>query len=486
MRQRILAFMLAVGLAALLVVSPARAAEGSLILAALRTLEREYVRPVKPIPLLNAAIASLRRATGLGEDALPDIPLGLSESAAVGKFNDAFRQAVQAGKQPISALAYTATRGMLASLQDSHVYFMDPAQYKEHGNNLARKPRYVGIGLIVRHMKAEDGSNFFFIEDVLPESPASKAGLQEFDRILQIDGNDLKGMTSKDESELIRGPVGSTVMLTIQRKDQRLTVSVVRAAIQFQSAVAEFVRPGVAHVELFDFSEGAGNQLRSALRSLASQGPIKSVILDLRGNRGGWMVEGGVIAGAFLPPHTLLARVIGRTHPPIEAITTGPPLVPQAPLAVLIDGDTSSAAEAVALGLRSARRATLVGQRSAGALGGSRSFPLPEGGMSITVDWVVGPNYEQVERVGITPEIQVELTAADVEKGEDTQLEAALKTVDLSGRAKTEFYRTSPRVRCLVAPSPFLFTFRLPACSASFLTTSVEDGVRRLWEKAQD
>src|SRR5437588_4136772 len=257
-----------------------RAANESLVISALHELEREYVDPVKPVSLINAAIASLRKSTSLGEDVLPDVPSDLSEAAAISKFGDEFKQAVKRGQQSETDLAYVATAGMLDSLHDSHVFFMPPAQYRQNESEMAGKPGFTGIGVIIRAMKADDGTSFIFVADVIPGTPAAKAGLQKFDKILQCDAKDLKGLSSREASELIRGPTGSTVTLVVQRKDQMLTVAVVRAAIQIQPVVAQFLHPGIAYVKLFAFSKGSGDLFRSALKSLTSQEPVSSVILD--------------------------------------------------------------------------------------------------------------------------------------------------------------------------------------------------------------
>src|SRR5579864_9710802 len=109
----------------------ASAADGSLVLAAIRVLQEDYVDQVQPVPLLNAAIVILRKATNLGPDALPDIPATTPPSDASAQFSTEFAKAAQTGAMPETELAYTATAGMLASLHDSHTFFLDPAALRE-------------------------------------------------------------------------------------------------------------------------------------------------------------------------------------------------------------------------------------------------------------------------------------------------------------------------------------------------------------------
>lgn len=412
---------------------PAYAADGSLVVAALRALDQYYVKPVDDVGLLNTAIGALRTATDLDTDALPEVPQGAAGASASRMFLAEFDRAVQAGKGGSATdLAYAATRAMLASLHDSHVNYYTPAAFAEFERNLAGQASYAGIGVFVKSIKDTDGTTVAFVAAAFPGAPAARAGLQRFDRILRVDGKDVSGMTAGNLVPLLRGSASSAVSVTVKRRDQTLTVSVVRQAIQIPPVDAYFIRPGVAYVRLLGFSRGAGHDVRSALRSLASRGAISSVILDLRNNGGGLIGEGSVVAGAFLPPGTLLAHTVERARPPAELTSTGTPIVDRARLVVLVDDGTASTAELLTAGLRDAHRATLIGEKTAGALGVAMRYALPEGGIEVTVSQVTGPQHEQIEGVGITPGVQVGLTVAEVARGEDGQLEAALKSLGVA------------------------------------------------------
>ena len=233
---------------------------------------------------------------------------------------------------------------------------------------------------------------------------------------------------SQEASQHIRGPAGSTASLTIQRGGQTLSVSVVRASIREHSVEARFIQPGVVYVKLFGFPREAGSQVKSALQGLAAQAPIRSILLDLRGNPGGLIHEAVAVGSLFLPPQTVLSRITERGQAPSVLRTTGTPLFPNTPLVVLIDGGSASASEIVTAALKDHHRATIVGEKTAGALGGSVTVPLPErSGMSVTVERITTPSGAMVEGVGISPDVPVELTVADMERGEDPQLQAALR-----------------------------------------------------------
>jgi carboxyl-terminal processing protease len=417
----------------------AAAADSSLVIAALHVLEQQYVDPVHPIPLLNAAIATLRKVTGQSAAVLPDIPGGISRAEAEAAFAATFARAVQTGKLPETQLAYDATAGMLASLRDSHTSFLDPQQYLETRQQLLGKPGFTGIGVVITGRQDAAGDAWIFIESVIPGSPAEGSGLRRFDRIIQVDGKPLKNVNTRDAAESIRGPAGSTAVLTIQRGDQSLTVSVVRAPIQEHPVKVEVIQPGVVYAKLFGFSRGAGSQLRSALHGVATHETVRSIVLDLRGNPGGLILEAQNVGGIFLPQGTVLATLKERGAPPTRLRAAGAPLFPRTPLVVLTDASSASASEIIAGAFKDYGRATIVGEKTAGALGGSVAFPLPgRAGMSVTVERITTPQGTAVEGIGISPHVPVALTVADMERREDTQLQAALRVI---GARRTHQHR---------------------------------------------
>jgi carboxyl-terminal processing protease len=407
-------------------VSPAWGADGSLVIAALHLLERTYVDPIQPVPLLNAAIATLRQATNEGAGVLPDIAPGTPDARADAQFVSEFVRAAQVSTLPEAQLAYAATEGMLLSLHDSHTYYLDPVALRESQRQLLGQPSFSGIGVTIASRKDAAGISWVFVENVFPGSPAARAGIKRFDRLVSVDGQSLRNATALDASTLLRGPAGTTVSVTVQRRTQTLHVSVARAPIKVVPVETSFIAPGVAYITLFEFARGAGQQLREELQRLRARSPIRGVILDLRGDAGGLVVEAASVGGLFLPPHTVLARIHERDLVASAIETSGPPLFPQTPLVVLVDDGSASASEILAGAFKDYGRATIVGVKTAGALGGSVLVRLPEGGMSVTVERIVTPKSQRVEAVGIAPDVTVALTVADMERGQDTQLQAAL------------------------------------------------------------
>jgi carboxyl-terminal processing protease len=423
--RRVTALWLAVALAlAAVSAAPSRAdaADASLVVAALRVVEREYFRTLDPAVLLNAAIASLRARTGLDAEVIPDIPAGSAEDQAVRQFSAVFERAENAVSAPEPDLAYAATRAMLASVHDSHVRFMTPAQYAEFRDSLAGRPGYEGIGVRTTFPASADGP---FVTGVVPGSPAAAAGVRRFDQILAADGVLFRGSSSTDVVSRLRGQAGSSVVLRVRRRGQTVEIPVTRAAIQAPAVDVEMIRPGVAYVRVWGFSRGAAVELRRALLALGDPRTIRSIVLDLRGNPGGLVVETEWAAGLFVHAGTVLAHTRSSTASSSFA-ASGETLFPDTPLVLLVDRASASGAEILTIGLRDANRAVVIGEKTAGAFGSARDFPLPEGGMVVTTRALTGPHGEEVEGIGITPDHTVAMTVDDMLRGDDVQLSVAL------------------------------------------------------------
>jgi carboxyl-terminal processing protease len=192
---------------------------------------------------------------------------------------------------------------------------------------------------------------------------------------------------------------------------------------------ARNLEPGIAYLRVYEFGQGAGAELRKQLRAMTAQHRVDAAILDLRGNPGGLLLEATDILGIFLPPGTVAARDTRRGQPESLLKTAGTPVLLHTPLAVLIDGASASSSELVAAALKDYGRAALVGEKTAGALGGAVLVGLPQGGMSVTVQRIVSPRGERIEDVGVAPTLPVALTAQEMEREDDAQLRAAVGVV---------------------------------------------------------
>lgn len=412
----------AVGLAGFPAYTPARAADASLVYATLNALAQRHVDEPDPVQLLRAALEGVREAlrrAGISVE-IPDIratDFVLAREEFQQRFDEAAARA--SGRISEVELQYAAARAMASSLGDSHTGFLSPQEMEERRRQQFNEAGYTGIGIL---LLAKSGR--FYVRRVFPGSPAELAGLRDFDRILAIDGQSTEGMTSEDVSGRIRGPGGTPVTLTVRRPGfpVPLTFSVVRAPIVVPTVETRVLPGQVGYLRFSQFTQGSSFQLRQALQDLL-RGGIRGLLLDLRGNPGGFVAELNRVAdyllGPGLPLYTTESRAEGRT----TQFTRGPRVLPpNVPLVVLVDEDTASAAELLSAALQEHGRGTLVGTRTAGAVLISITVPLPGGaGVTVAIARLYTPRGAVLEKNGLKPDVEVDLALEDLDRGVDAQ-----------------------------------------------------------------
>jgi carboxyl-terminal processing protease len=248
----------------------------------------------------------------------------------------------------------------VAKLGDRFSNYFDPAAYKRFKD--AQNSEFSGVGLqVAKHPKG------LRVEAVYDGSPAKRAGLRAGDVIVAADGHDLAGMSQDASVALVKGPPGSDVRLTWIRGTQRQTKSVARSTVTVpvvasQLRAARGCKVGV--VRLSQFSSGAHAEVYAALRKLQKRG-AKVFVLDLRDNGGGLVSEAQLIASAFLADGPIVTTR-GRAVREQTLRATGDPVVPKAPVAVLVNSGTASASEIVTGALQDRGRAKVVGTETFG------------------------------------------------------------------------------------------------------------------------
>lgn len=429
---------------------PAHAGEPLIVFAALDVLVERHVDQPDPIRLLAAGLQGLRRAlldAGVA-DGLDDLSASQA-SAAREEFQARFDRAVVLAGGRLSALdlQYAAVRAMTASLGTSHTTFRDPDEWEAVFRARRNEASYAGIGTrsVVR------AGRHYFVE-VFPDGPAARAGVRPLDRVLAIDGRSTEGMTAQELSSRLRGTEGVPVTLTLQRATVGvpITVTLVRAPIVRPILQATLQETGVAVVRFGGFVTGSGAHLRRTLEDLTRRG-MQGLVLDLRGNGGGMVVELVKVASALLPPGLLVSVRIDRRQARVLDITSGGPAVPpDLPMAVLIDETTVSAAEILAAALHDHGRAVLVGVRTAGAVLNSTDVPLPLGtGLQVPIRRIVTAKGAVLEGIGVRPGLVVVLSAADLDRGMDAQERRAVEWTAQRVAAR----RRGPRPATVPGPS---------------------------------
>jgi carboxyl-terminal processing protease len=267
----------------------------------------------------------------------------------------------------------TSISSMLSVL-DPHSTYFDPIEYASFRTE--QRSEYFGIGATIEDLREGTDVNTY-IRATFPESPAHRAGLRFGDRILAVDGQSMAGKTYPEVRKFLLGPRGTTVKVTVEHPGTRLqdTVSIVRDAVSLPSiAQAYMLRQGVGYVAMTGgFNLTTDDEFGEALRFLHSKG-MNMLVLDLRGNRGGLLIQAVRVANRFLQRGQMIVTQKGRykdSSQSYAAVNENPDGVP---VVVLVNGDTASAAEIVAGALQDHDRALIVGETTFGK--GLVQFPF--------------------------------------------------------------------------------------------------------------
>jgi carboxyl-terminal processing protease len=316
-----------------------------------------------------------------------------------------------------------AIGGMVSSLGDPYTEYFPPAGNTEFQQDLTGD--FGGIGAELD----TDANGDVIISGTLPGTPAQKAGLMSKDIILDINGSSTASMSVDDAVDLIRGNVGTVVDLTIGRAGvaQPLDFKITRADINVPDVI--FTMKGdVADIQLTEFTQDSDFEFYQALVQ-AEQHNAKGIVLDLRGDPGGYLETAVDIAGYFLKPGTLVVKEVGRTVPEQDFTANGDGSLDTMPMVVLMDSGSASAAEILAGALHDDRNIPLIGTQSFGKGTVQQLEQLSDGSsIKITVAHWVLPSGEIIDHIGLTPTYFVTSTLSATSTV-DAQLNKALQVV---------------------------------------------------------
>lgn len=324
---------------------------------------------------------------------------------------------------------YGAISGLTASYGDPYTVFFPPADATEFEQDIAGA--FGGVGMEVDN----DANGNVVVIAPLKDSPAEKAGILSGDIVLAIDATSTQGMTSDEAVQLIRGPVGSAVKLTIQRSGQTkpLVISIVRDTINIP-VINDYKRSdGIYVIELYSFSANSADLFRTALRDFMESGSNK-LVFDVRGNPGGYLEAAVDIASYFLPVgDTVVTEDFKGKQPNIVDRSLGYNVFAgkNLKMAILIDQGSASASEILSGALQQQGVAKLIGTRSFGKGSVQQLMDLGDGAeLKITIARWLTPNGSSISDGGLTPDIFATTTQDDIAAGRDPQMDAAVQWLD--------------------------------------------------------
>jgi carboxyl-terminal processing protease len=327
------------------------------------------------------------------------------------------------GELDLNLLIEGANRGMVAAAGDDYTVYMSKAEVEEFNKSLTGN---IGGGI-----GAEIGikNDKITIIRALANNPAEKAGLNANDIILSINDESTVDFTVEKAVGKIRGDVGTTVKLSIQRGSEIKEFTITREIINNPSVESSVV-DGIGILTISRFDDKTGSLARLAAQDFKRQN-VKGIILDLRGNGGGYVSAARDVAGLWL--NDMLVMTEKASGLITDTVRTGNSAILNGlPTTVLINGGSASASEIVAGSLRDHKIAKLVGEKSFGK-GSMQKLSSLGGGaqLKITIAKWYTPNDINVNQNGLEPDVTVDLNQSDIDEGVDTQMEAAKKALGL-------------------------------------------------------
>jgi carboxyl-terminal processing protease len=341
--------------------------------------------------LLDLPDAARNFLLGSSGESLPDQVLEVIES-------DYYRD-IDPGQ-----LQRRSVEEMVKLLHDPYTYYLTPEDLSAFRAGLDGS--YFGVGLQVAQRNGD-----VVVTGVFDKSPAERAGIRTGDRIVSVDGTPTAGRPLDVTVTRIKGPRGTTVRLGLARAGRPGTFEkeLVREKIKIPVVASRLERRAgrtVAYVRLSQFTRGATQSLKDAVRAKVEQG-ARAIVFDLRGDPGGLVDEAVGVASVFLRKDTPVVRTQKRHGRPATLSTRGGAVSTTAPMVVLVDQGSASASEIVAGALRDAGRARLVGTHTFGKALVQTTIPLRDGGaLKLTTATYLTPNGTNLARRGLQPDVR--------------------------------------------------------------------------------
>lgn len=311
-----------------------------------------------------------------------------------------------------------AIKGYVEGLGDPYTEYLTKEEMEEFTEET--NSEYVGIGVYVGN---DTVNNTILVVGVMKSSPAEEAGIQIGDVIEKIDGVAYTGKQLDEATKVLKAEEGTTATLTIRRDNEEKELTVVRRKITVQHVASEMLENNIAYIQIDSFDANVASSFEEQITSLMNNGAT-GIIIDLRNNGGGIVDEATGIADLFLDKgETILITKSKKENNEEETKSERDPIVNDIPVVILVNEATASASEILAGALKDNYGATIIGKQTYGKGVIQTLYTLTDGsGIKITTEEYYTPNHNQINEVGITPDIEVDIT-----ENEDTQLQRAIE-----------------------------------------------------------
>ena len=320
-----------------------------------------------------------------------------------------------------------AINGVLQSL-DPYSAYMSPEVFDEMQTETSGQ--FGGLGI-------EVSMEYGVVKVISPidNSPASRVGVKAGDYIVKINDIQVQGKTLTEAVELMRGPVGSDIEITVRRKGVKKSIiyTITREIIKIESVKSKYIDDGIGYLRLTAFNENSGDQIKNKIKEFNKKKDLKGYILDLRNNPGGLLSQAIKIADYFLENGEIVSTKGRKASENRKFFSRKGDLTNGKTLIVLINYGSASASEIVAGALKDHKRAILVGENSYGKGSVQSVIPLKnKGAIRLTISKYYLPSGESISEVGVTPDIEVEESSDDfvINTDTDNQLNFAVKLLN--------------------------------------------------------
>jgi carboxyl-terminal processing protease len=388
------------------------------------------VDPQIVLDSIRGELLSAMRTAGVKHAALPAAHAADAPAADVREIDREIEDASAESKSKFSLhdLTYVALDGMMKSVNDRYTVFMTPKEYAGLNQGLDGGD-FGGTGIVIQ---VDDKTKYIAVENVVPNGPADKAGIEQDDLITSIDGISTKGMDLSAASGKLRGKEGTKVTLTIERDSAALAapITITRAKIH-QLSVYEKMLPGkIGYIALTVFGRDTGDELNTALDRLQSQG-ARALVLDLRDNGGGYLEAAVAVSSKFIPSGPIVSVESRASN--ITTLDADDTAINPVPLVVLVNGYTASASEITSGAIQDSSVGTIIGTKTFGKGVVQTIIPLPDkSAIKVTTARYLTPRNRDINHLGITPDIVVSENKRPQfgQPAKDDQLARAIQYLD--------------------------------------------------------